>query len=439
MPSVEGVDTIAVAVPDAYGRLIGKRLTRGAWEHVRSDGALPMPDFHLITGPDNAPIEGLAAAGIHNGFRNGVLRPDVSTMRLLPWHDSTALVLCDALDADGAPAEVAPRWVLRRQLDRLAARGLSVGGATELEFYLYRTSYAAGATSGFRRLRPAYHRAGDNDLLIDGYLEPLLGDVRRLMPLAGIPVDLTQGEGGVGQFEVALRWCDPLAMADRHVVYKHGVKALAQQHGLAATFMAKPETEQAGSSCHVHLSLRDSNGGNALASPDGALTPFGRGFLAGLLEYSPDLCLLVAPGPNSYRRLQLASWAPATLTWGFDNRTTLVRVCGEGANRRFEYRLPGADTNPYLAFAAAIAAGLAGVDRALEPPAPIPGDAYAADAPVLPRDLAEAIGAFERSSIVSAAFGPAVAEHVVGLARHELGVHRREVTDRERIRFFEVA
>jgi glutamine synthetase len=439
---VADIDTIALAVPDAAGRLIGKRLTAAAWERVRADGEFSMPDFHLVTDADNVPIPDLPAAGLHNGFRNGRLRPDPASWRELPWSDRTGLVICDALDADGAPAERAPRWILRRQIQRLAERGITAGTASELEFYLLRTSYGDAADRGYRDLRAAYHRHGDNDLLVDGVVEPLLGDVRRLMPLAGIPIELSQGEGGIGQFEVTLAWSDPLEMADRHVVYKHGVKALGLHHGLAATFMAKFRDDQPGSSCHVHLSLFDADGRSLLSGgrgDAGALSPFGEAFLAGLLAYAPEFCLLFAPYANSYRRLQLGSWAPATVTWGLDNRTCLVRVCGEERARRIEFRLPGADTNPYLAFAGVIAAGLRGVDEQLTPPAPVTGDAYAADAPLLPRDLAEAIARFEGSAAAREALGDAVHEHIAALARHERDAVRREVTDRDLVRGFEVA
>lgn len=433
------VDTVAVAVPDAAGRLIGKRLTTDAWQRVQTSGGFSMPDFHLVTDIQNRPIPGLRAAGVHTGFGNGVLRPDMSSWRRLPWSDDTALVICDAYDAHGVPAECAPRWVLRRQVERFADRGILAGAASELEFYLLRTTYGAAAESGYRQLRPAYHRQGDNDLLVDDALEPLLGDVRRLMPRAEVPIELSQGEGGIGQFEVTLRWSDPLAMADRHVVYKHGVKALAQRHDLAATFIAKLSDDQPGSSCHVHLSLRDPDGRCLLDGRQGGLSPFGGGFVAGLLAHAPDLCLLFAPYANSYRRLQPDSWAPTTLTWGVDNRTCLVRLCGEPGTRRIEFRLPGADANPYLAIAGVMAAGLQGVDDRLEPPSPVAADGYVAEAPRLPGDLSEAVERFEASSVAPRALGAAVHEHIAAHGRHERDTARREVTDRDLARGLEVA
>lgn len=433
------VATVAIAVPDAVGRLIGKRLTRASWQRVRGSGEFSMPDFHLVTDLSNAPIPGMRAAGVQNGFHNGVLRPDMSTWRNLPWSEGTGLVICDAFDDGGVPAECAPRWVLRRQLERLERRGIAAGAASELEFYVLRTSYADAKADAYRHLHPIYHRAGDNDLLVDSVAEPLLGDIRQLMPLAGVPIELSQGEGGAGQFEVTLQWCDPLAMADRHVIYKHGVKALALRHELAATFMAKLADDQPGSSCHVHLSLRDRNGDSLLDNGDGRLSAFGRSFTAGLLVHAPAFAPLYAPYGNSYRRLQPGSWAPTALTWGSDNRTCLIRICGAPGARRIEFRLPGADVNPYLAFAAMIAAGLQGVDDELEPPPPVPADAYASGAEPLPADLTEAIERFERSDVARDALGSGVHEHLAGLARHERDVNRREVTDRDRARGLEVA
>ena len=325
-----------------------------------------MPDFHLVTGIENEPRDGLAIAGMHHGFRNGVLRLDEETVRALPWEPGTALVLADPFTAEGAPADVAPRWVLRRQVERLARLGLAARCATELEFYLYRGSYTQLHQGSYRDLTPAYHLGADNDLLISGLVEDVLGEIRRTMPLAGIPVEATQGEGGLGQHEVALEHAPPLEAADRHVVYKHGVRDIAARAGYAATFMAKVDAEQAGSSCHVHLSIaRD--GASALGG-DAGLTSFGGSFLAGLLTFTRELMPLHAPYANSYRRLTKGSWAPANETWGFDNRTSCVRVVGSGDDFRFEFRVPGADVNPYLSLAAVLAAGLEGVERALQPP-----------------------------------------------------------------------
>jgi glutamine synthetase len=425
-------------VPDYYGRLIGKRLSSAMWDTARRDG-LSLPDFHLITGADNAPIAGLEATGLARGFPNGLVRADMDSFRPLAWEARTALVIGDVYASDGAPAEVAPRWVLRRQVDALTDRAFTTSVATELEFYLFHRGYEAAQRTGYRRLRPAWHRHGDHDLLVDGHCEGLLGDVRRLMPQSGIPVELSQGEGGVGQYEVALEHTAPLAMADRHVTYKLGVKQLAQRHGLSATFMAKVADGQPGSSCHLHLSLARADGSSATSDGAGGLSQEGRQFLAGILAFASDFCLLYAPYANSYRRIQPNSWAPSNLTWGVDNRTCLVRVCGPETARRFEFRLPGADANPYLALAALIASGLAGLERRLEPPPAATGDAYATDAPALPADLADACERFGRSSVARDALGAAVHRHLLALGEHERDETRRLVSDVDLRRGFEVA
>jgi glutamine synthetase len=439
----DDLDTVAIGVPSTTGRLMGKRVTRAVWERVCATGSFTMPEFHLVSDLGGDVVEGLPAVGGHSGWGNGYLRPDLDSWRRLPWDPGTALVLCDALDANGKPAETAPRWILRRQLERLEERGLSARAASELEFYLYRTSYEEAARKGYRKLRPAYHRHGDNDLLVDGHLEGPLGDIRRMLPEAGIPVEVTQGEGGIGQFEVTLSHSKPLEMADRHLVYKHGVKALAQRHGLAATFMAKVEDDQAGSGCHLHLSLMDAGERSVFAGDQDGLSPFGRAFLGGVLRYCSELCLLLAPYPNSYRRLQPGSWAPAAVTWGLDNRTCLLRVCGAPDATRLEFRLPGADVNPYLGFAALVAAGLSGVDEQIEPGDAIVGDAYRTEvqdsATALPRDIGAAVDALAGSDMARAAFGSEVCDHLVGLGAHEAALDRRHVSDADLVRCFETA
>lgn len=429
--------TVAVAVPDNIGRLIGKRLPAERYAEVEKAG-LPMPDFHLATAIDNTPIDGLEVSGMHLGLRNGVLRPDPRALRPLPWSPGTVLVLCDPYTAEGEPAEVAPRWVLRRQVERLERAGMAARVATELEFYLFRGSYEELHRTGYRDLVPAYHLAADNDVLVAGWAEPVIGTIRRQMPDAGIPIEASQGEGGVGQHEIALAHAPPVEAADRHVVYKHGVKDIAAGAGYAASFLAKVADDQAGSSCHVHLSLsRDSR--CALSDGDGGLGAFGRSFLAGLIAYTPELMLLHAPYANSYRRFVEGSTAPANLTWGHDNRTALVRVIRSSSGIRLEFRVPGADANPYLSLAAVIAAGLEGAERRLEPPAAAAGNAYEADADPLPGDLTVGVDAFARSEIAAAAFGESVRAHFARLGAAELAACRRAVTDWDLRRGFERA
>lgn len=428
---------VAICAPDNAGRLIGKRIPAERWQSVLARG-LPMPDFHLVTGIENVPLDGLAVSGRHRGFPNGLLLPCQETMCFPSWEPGSALVIADVADANGSPVEHAPRSILRRQLARLEKASLTATFASELEFYLFRTPYERAWASGYRELEPSYHLHADNDILIAGHDREFVTSVRQAMTSIGIQIDQWQGEGGPGQHEINLHYTEPLQMADRHVLYKHGVKALAQSCALSVTFMAKPFTDEAGSSCHVHLSLYDNDGQPAFGIDD--LSALGRAFLAGLLAYGPELTLLHAPYANSYRRLQPDSFAPVNVTWGWDNRSCMVRVVGRGKACRFEFKLPGADVNPYLSFAAIIAAGLAGLERDLDPPQPTTGDAWAeSGARRLPADLTEAVGAFATSNLAAQAFTPAIHEHLLGLAENELRTSRRYVADWELRRGFENA
>jgi glutamine synthetase len=432
-----GAESVVICAPDNAGRLIGKSIPAGRWESVLAEG-LPMPNFHLITGIENVPLDGLSLTGPHRGFPNGLLRPCPETMCLPPWEPGSALVLSDVADGEGALVEQAPRSVLSRQAARLQDAGMTATFASELEFYLFRTSYQEAWASGYRELEPSYHRHADNDILIAGYDREFVGRVRQAMASIGVTVDQWQGEGAPGQHEINLHYTTPLQMADRHVIYKHGVKAMAQERGLSATFMAKPFTARAGSGGHVHLCLYDRDGGPLLGA--GALSPVGRSFLAGLLAYGPEFTLLHAPYANSYRRLQPGSFAPVNATWGWDNRTCMVRVVGRGRACRFEFKIPGADANPYLSFAAILATGLAGVAEQLDPPDPVTGNAWAQNpARRLPADLTEAVAAFSGSEQARRAFSAPVHQHLLGLAIEELNVTRRHVTDWEIRRGFENA
>ena len=434
-----GVETVAVCVPDHFGRLIGKRVPVERWPAVRERG-LPMPNFHLVTGVDNVPYSDLAVTGYHTGFRNGLLKPCTDATFRLATEPSTLFALSDALDMSGEVVEETPRRILEVQSARLAERGIGAQFAAELEFYLFRTTYERAARRGYAHLPPYYHLHADNDILLSGYAEGFLSSVRAAMREAGIGCDNTQGEGGEGQYEINIPPAAPLAMGDRTVVFKHLVKALAREQRLAATFMAKWGTGRVGSGGHVHVSLEDEEGDPLLEGLEDAC-PGGTGaaFVAGLLEYAGDFCLLHAPFANSYRRLQPDSFAPTNASWGFDNRSVLVRVVRGGDTARLEFRLPGADANPYLSFAALLAAGIEGVDRALALPAPTTGNAYESDAPPLPADLTEAVQAFEASGVAVQAFGPAVHRHLLEHGRRERDATRWIVSDWEIARGFERA
>jgi glutamine synthetase len=443
------VESVSVCVPDHYGRLAGKQIGAGRLKPVLADG-LDMPDFHLVTGPDIQPAAGVAATGDHTGFPNDVLWPDMPTLRRLPWQPECAIVLAEARRRDGSVIPEAPRAILLRQTERLAQHRLSAWVATELEFYVYEDSYTESFRKGYRDLGGLYHRIGDNDVLVTGFLEPYLRPLRLAMAGFGLAAEATQGEGGVGQAEMNFPAGPPVPAADGHVLFKHAAKAIAQQHSRAVTFMAKPDQHQPGSGCHLHLSLRDEAGRPCTAAGPGPadteLSEAARRFLAGVLAFSPELTLLHAPLVNSYRRLQPGNWAPSVANWGYDNRAAMVRVVGRGPSLRMEFRLPGADANPYLTIAAVLAAGIAGLeDDGIELPAALPpsgspagGGDVAADATV-PMDLTDAIRRFEESKLASRAFGDAVRDHVTCMARHQLTLARQAVTDWELERGFETA
>jgi glutamine synthetase len=449
------LESISICVPDHYGRLAGKRIAAGRLEAVLAHG-LDMPDFHLVTGPDIQPSAGVAATGDHTGFPNDVLWPDMQTFRRLPWDPASGIVLADARRRDGAVIPETPRAILQRQTERLARRGLSAWVATELEFYVYEDSYPRSFRKGYRGLSPLYHRCGDNDVLVTEFLDQYLRPLRQTMAGLGLPAETTQGEGGAGQAEINFPASAPMAAADGHALFKHAAKAIAYQRSCAVTFMAMPDQFQAGSGCHLHLSLRDEAGSPCTAAPDGGqagteLSDRARGFLAGLLAFSPELTLMHAPVVNSYRRLQPGGWAPSSATWGYDNRAVMVRVVGSGPSLRMELRLPGADANPYLTIAAALAAGIGGLDEQTElPAATLPTDmpptasGVGPDVPspgagVVPMDLTEAIQRFAGSKLAGRAFGEGIRQHVASMARHQLALARRAVTDWELGLGFETA
>ncbi len=438
------IDTVILAFPDQQGRLAGKRFTaRHFRDHVAPTG-MHACDYLLTVDLELEPLPGYRLANWERGYCDFLVRPDWSTLRRLPWLEGTALLLGDPHHEDGRPVEVAPRQVLRRQIERAAALGLRPMLASELEAYLYRESFAAAHARGYRGLTPVATYLEDYSILQGSREEPLLRTIRNALEAAGVPVEGTKGEWGRGQVEFNLAYADSLTAADRHTLCKHAAKEIADRQGGAITFMAKPHADAAGSSCHIHASLWDQDGtanrfahhGEADAGPGSRLFAH---FLAGLLALARDMALFYAPNVNSYKRYQSLSWAPTAIAWARDNRTASFRVVGHADSLRVENRIPGADANPYLAYAAVIASGLWGIEHELPLPEPAAGNAYAAGPEVLhlPRSLGEAIDCWERSEAVRAAFGDEVAEHYLLTARHELAAAERAVTDWELNRYFE--
>ncbi|MGH2351703.1 MAG: glutamine synthetase family protein [Chloroflexota bacterium] len=446
------IDTVIMAFPDQQGRLLGKRLTgRHFVEHVAADG-IHACDYLLTVDVEMEPLPGYRLASWERGYGDFHVVADWTTARCLPWLEGTALLLGDLHHPDGRPVEQAPRQVLRRQVERAAALGLRPRMGSELECYLFRESFASAAAKGFRHLDAFSTYLEDYHLLQGSREEPLLRTIRNHMEAAGIAVEGTKGEWGRGQVELNLAYCDALEMADRHAVFKQGTKEIADQQGASITFMAKPAADAAGSSCHIHASLWDAAGERNLfwkeeagAPSDGDIAGWREGasplfehYLAGQLALARELALFYAPGVNSYKRYQSLSWAPTAVTWGYDNRTCGFRVVGQGLGLRVENRLPGADANPYLAFAATIAAGLYGIERQVPLPPAYEGNAYLArDVPHVPVTLREAIGAWEGSAAARQAFGADVVEHYLLTAQHEAAAFERAVTDWELARYFE--
>jgi glutamine synthetase len=426
-------DTVIVALPDMEGRLQGKRYTATTFlSDVLAHGVAEGCEYLLASDVDMNPVEGYGLAGWDRGFADFEIRPDLATLRPVPWAPGTALVLADAARADGADVAVAPRAILRRQLARLAERGLQARASTELEFLIFRTTYRDAWRAGYRDLEPATRYNVDYSIQGTAALEPLIRRIRSEMAAAGMTVENSKGECNLGQHEVNFRYGDALRIADDHVVYKSGAKEIAEQEGVAITFMAKYD-EREGNSCHVHLSLAREGAANAFAE-DPAL--FHR-FLAGQLACLREMTLLFAPQVNSYKRFVPNSFAPTAVAWGRDNRTCALRVVGHGPGLRLENRLPGGDVNPYLALAAMIASGLHGLDAELELEPAFEGNAYVADKPRVPHTMAEARALLAGSAVAREAFGDEVVEHYLNRARIELEAFAAAVTDWERMRGFE--
>ncbi len=443
------IDTVVVAFPDLQGRLMGKRVTGHFFlDRVLAGGedrglhGIEACNYLLAVDVEMTPVPGYDYANWEQGYGDFNAVPDLETLRLIPWLEKTALVLCDLVDGDtGGPVEVAPRHILRRQVERAAELGFTVKCASELEFFLFRDSYEEAAAKGYAALEPHASVIEDYHVLQTTRDEYFIRAIRNGMDAAGVPVEFSKGEAGRGQHEINLEYAGALEMADRHAIYKNGAKEIASLAGRSLTFMAKYSTDEVGSSCHVHSSVWDVHGTRPLMWSDGGehhLSDVFRSWLGGQLATGRELAWLYAPTVNSYKRYQPASWAPTALVWGRDNRTCGFRVVGHGESYRVESRLPGADVNPYLAFAATIAAGLHGIEHALDPGPPFIGNAYeAVDVPRVPISLVEAIAEFEGSEVAAKAFGAAVHEHLVNTARQEWLSFGRVVTDWERRRNFE--
>jgi glutamine synthetase len=426
------IDTVLLALTDMQGRLQGKRFTaRHFLEEVVEHGAEGC-NYLLAVDVEMNTVDGYEMSSWERGYGDFAMHPDLATLRLVPWHEGTAMCLCDLGWENGSAVAASPRQVLRSQLERLAQRGWSSNASTELELLVFRDTYESAWGKAYRELEPANLYNVDYSLLGTARVEPLIRRIRNCMEQAGMAVENSKGECNFGQHEINFHYADALRVADDHSIYKNAAKEIAAQEGMAISFMAKFD-EREGSSCHIHFSLADEHG--MLFARDGAVFD---AFLAGQLACLRELTLLLAPNVNSYKRYAEGSFAPTAIAWGRDNRTCSLRVVGHGAGLRFENRAGGSDLNPYMALSAIIAAGLHGVNGGLPLEPAYEGNAYlATDKPRLPRTLREARDLFASSAVARGAFGDDVVEHYVNAADVELAAFEAAVTDWERFRGFE--
>jgi glutamine synthetase len=426
------IDTVVAAFTDMQGRLMGKREQAEYFLDETAEHGLEGCNYLLGLDMEMDPQPGYAMASWERGYGDFHLRPDLDTLRRVPWLEGTALVLCDVAWEDGSPVVASPRQVLKGQVERAREAGYEPMFGSELEFYLLKESYAEAHAKHYRDLTPSVPYILDYHVLATTYDEPLIRQIRNGMQAAGIPVESSKGEAWPGQQEINFRYADALTMADRHTIYKNGSKEIAHLNDCSITFMAKPDHTWIGNSCHIHASLwRD--GENAFAGESEVF----KQFLAGWIACAKELALFLAPTINSYKRYAAGSWAPTTLAWGHDNRTCGFRIVGHGSAQRVETRIPGGDVNPYLAFAALIAAGLYGIENALPLAPPLEGNAYESDAERFPSTLREAVAALESGSMARAALGDEAVDHYLNYGRTEQRLYDQVVTCYERERLFE--
>src|SRR5580700_1516830 len=431
------IDTVILALTDMQGRLQGKRLSTEFFldevAHEFSEGC----NYLLAVDVDMNTVDGYQMSSWERGYGDFVMQPDMASMRRIPWHPGTALVVADLTWLDGAPVVASPRQILLRQTARLAERGLVALAGTELEFVVYTDTYEQAWAKNYRDLSPANDYNVDYSILGTSRIEPLLRRLRLGMAGAGMYVESAKGECNLGQHEIAFRYADAVTTCDNHSIYKTGAKEIAAQDGMSITFMAKPN-EREGNSCHIHLSLRGTDGTPVLAGdgPHG-LSKIGEHFLAGQLAALRELTLYYAPNINSYKRYVPGSFAPTSVRWGVDNRTCALRLVGHGHSLRAENRTPGGDVNPYLAVAAMIAAGLHGIDNELPLEPAFTGNAYEGDNPRVPHTLRDALELWQDSQLARDAFGTEVTDHYANYAKVELAAYDAAVTDWELRRCFE--
>ncbi|HZR45942.1 MAG TPA: glutamine synthetase family protein [Candidatus Manganitrophaceae bacterium] len=436
------IETVLLVFTDHYGRFMGKRLDADFFLEEGIQSGTHACDYLLTVDMEMEPVPGYRFSNWEKGYGDFHLVPDLATARVASWLNKTALVICDVEAVKGhRPVAQAPRAILRRQIEKAAGMGYTAMASSELEYYIFQNGYRDAAAKGYRGLEPAGWYLEDYHVLQGTREEGFNAAARRHLKQSGIPVETSKGEWGLGQHELNVRYADVLSMADRHGIFKQCLKEVADQMGISVTFMAKYAADQAGSSCHIHMSLwkksQSAFAGTERLGPVACSETF-RWFLGGWIVHAPEMMVFYAPTVNSYKRYQAGSWAPTRLAWSYDNRTAGFRVVGEGNSLRIECRIPGADCNPYLAFAAALASGLDGIENKIAPPPIFEGDVYAAQhLPRVPRTLRDATDLFEKSGFVKRALGEEVAEHYSHFYRTGQEGYDKAVTDWERKRYFE--
>ena len=446
MVANEEIETILTVFTDIYGRMIGKRIMGQFFLEDVLDSAVHVSDYLLACDMEMEPVPGYEFTSWQDGYGDVRLLPDLNTLRVADWLEKTALILCDVYEEDAdKPVAVAPRSILRKQVERAAEQGYIAMGGSELELYVFDDSYEEAAEKNYTGLKPIGRYIEDYHILQGTKEEFVIGAIRRHVDRSGVPVEFSKGEWGPGQQEINLRYANFLEMADRHAIYKHAAKEIAWQKDCAVSFMAKWHHAHAGSSMHVHASLWDKSGINALFHGEEKIGPLSvspvfRYFLGGWMKHLREIFAFYAPYPTSYKRFVAGSFAPTGIAWSYDNRTAAFRIVGHGPSLRIECRAPGADANPYLAFAATLAAGLDGIENNIEPPDIFDGDVYASDVlPQVPKSLNEAIKELSASDWVRKVFGETVVNHYLHFFRTEQRKFDEVVTSWERERYFERA
>lgn len=436
------IDSVLMVFPDLQGRLVGKRTTGRFFVQKVADDGTENCDYLIACDIDNNPVPGYRYTSYEQGYGDMLARADWNTLRVTPWVDKTAMIMCDLFDVEtGQLIEVAPRTVLRRQVQAAETMGLLPMVASEIEFYLFNDTYDEAHRKGYRDLRAHSPWVEDYHVLQTTKDEYIIGQIRRGLEAAGVPVEFSKGEAGRGQHEINLDYTTAVEMADRNHIYKNAAKEIAHLNGRSVSFMAKYDFDDTGSSCHIHSSLWSLDGETALfddhTDPHG-MSPLFRHYLAGLIATAQEFSLLWAPTINSYKRFQPGSWAPTGIGWGVDNRTLGYRKVGHGQGTRVECRIPGSDANSYFAFAGTLAGGLYGIKHQLELPPPFEGNGYdASDIGRIPWNLPEAIALWEGSSIARECFGDDVHHHILTMAKAEWQAFNQTVTDWELRRYWE--